>query len=62
MRINLNGEPRSVKPGSTLRDLVPAERGVAIALNGVVVPAGSWQSTPVSENDAVEVVTAHQGG
>ncbi|MDP9824048.1 sulfur carrier protein ThiS [Nocardioides massiliensis] len=62
MRINLNGEPRSVEPGSTLRDLVPAERGVAIALNGVVVPAGSWQSTPVSENDAVEVVTAHQGG
>lgn len=62
MRINLNGQPRSVEPGATLRDLVPAERGVAIALNGVVVPSGSWQSTPVSENDAVEVVTAHQGG
>jgi sulfur carrier protein len=35
---------------------------VAVALNGVVVPSGSWEKTPVSENDAVEVVTAHQGG
>lgn len=62
MRICVNGQPRSVEPGATLRDLVPASRGVAVALNGVVVPSGSWEKTPVSENDAVEVVTAHQGG
>ncbi len=62
MRINLNGQPRFVKEGATLQDLLPSARGVAAALNGAVVPAASWDSTRLSENDAVELVTAHQGG
>ena len=62
MRINVNGQPRVVEDGATLQHLVPPTRGVAVALNGVVVPAGSWQTTLLSESDAVEVVTAHQGG
>lgn len=62
MNINVNGESRDVEEGTTLQSLVPAVRGVAVALNGAVVPAGAWESTPLSENDAVEVVTAHQGG
>ena len=62
MRINLNGHSRLVEEGATLQELLPSARGVAAALNGAVVPAGSWESTRLSENDAVEVVTAHQGG
>lgn len=62
MRIQFNGQPRLVEDGATLQDLVPAARGVAAALNGAVVPAASWESTRLSENDAVELVTAHQGG
>ncbi|GAB6985024.1 sulfur carrier protein ThiS [Nocardioides pyridinolyticus] len=62
MRISLNGQPRIVEDGTTLHDLLPSARGVAAALNGAVVPAASWESTRLSENDAVELVTAHQGG
>ena len=62
MKINLNGQPRVVEQGTTLRHLVPSPQGVAVALNGAVVPAASWAATALSENDAVEVVTAHQGG
>jgi sulfur carrier protein len=62
MRINVNGQPRFVEEGATVQGLVLSARGVAVALNGTVVPAGSWQSTRLSENDAVEMVTAHQGG
>jgi sulfur carrier protein len=62
MNINVNGQSRIVEEGMTLRILVPSGRGVAVALNGAVVPADSWESTRLSENDAVEVVTAHQGG
>lgn len=62
MNINVNGQPRVVDDGTTLQRLVPSAQGVAVALNGVVVPASSWQSTRLSEDDAVEVVTAHQGG
>ena len=62
MRITLNGQPRVVDDGTTLHDLIPSTGGVAAALNGAVVPAASWGSTRLTEDDAVEVVTAHQGG
>ncbi len=62
MNINVNGSPRVVEEGTTLQTLVPSARGVAIALNGAVVPAAAWPDTRLSENDAVELVTAHQGG
>jgi sulfur carrier protein len=62
MNIIVNGRRRRLEPGTTLRDLVPEPRGVAVALNGAVVPAASWAGTPLSEDDTVELVTAHQGG
>lgn len=62
MNINLNGEPRVVEEGTTVQSVVPSVHGFAVALNGAVVPASAWQSTRLSENDVVEVVTAHQGG
>lgn len=62
MNITLNGEPRHVEPATTLRGLVQTQQGVAIAVNGEVVPASSWTSRHLVENDAVEIVTAHQGG
>jgi sulfur carrier protein len=62
MRINVNGEPRVVAEGVTLQELVPRVPGFAVAVNGVVVAPTAWESTRLSEDDAVEVVTAHQGG
>ena len=37
-------------------------RGIAVALNGAVVPRGRWAQTPVRAGDAVEIVQAKQGG
>lgn len=62
MKVIFNGEPRVVDDGATVATLVPPTRGVAVAVNGVVVPLSSWQGTRLYEDDAVEVVTAHQGG
>lgn len=62
MRIDVNGESRVVPEGMTLQDLVPRAPGFAVAVNGVVVPPTGWESTRLTEDDAVEVVTAHQGG
>jgi len=36
--------------------------GVAVAVNGEVVSRSAWESTPLSESDLVEVLTAVQGG
>ena len=40
MNINVNGDPRVVEAGATLQSLVPPAQGVAVALNGAVVPTG----------------------
>lgn len=62
MRIDVNGQPQVVPDGTTLEGLVPSASGIAVALNGAVVPAAAWGTTRLSDSDAVEVVTAHQGG
>jgi sulfur carrier protein len=42
--------------GSTLPD------GVAVAVNGSVVPRTQWLQRPIEPGDRIEVVTAVQGG
>jgi sulfur carrier protein len=36
--------------------------GVAVALNGRVVPRAAWSATRLAEGDTVEIVRAMQGG
>ena len=66
VQAKLNGEPRELPDGATLADAVAQitdlATGVAAAVNGDVVPRGSWAATPVRDGDQVEVVTAVQGG
>jgi sulfur carrier protein len=63
--ITINGEPRDVS--GTVEDVlgalgVEARRGVAVAVDAVVVPRGSWATTAVADGARVEIVTAVQGG
>ena len=57
---------RSLAATASLADavatVVAVPQGVAAALNGEVVPRRSWPATAVADGDAVEVVTAVQGG
>jgi sulfur carrier protein len=66
VQVKLNGEPRELPAGSTVVQavaaLTAAASGVAAAVNGEVVPRGSWAGTPLRDGDQVEVVTAVQGG
>lgn len=78
MQITINGEARDLPGPSTVLALVAATTGrtigddgrpadggrlgVAVALNSQVVPRGSWASTSLAAGDAVELVTAMQGG
>jgi sulfur carrier protein len=38
------------------------QRGIAVALNGAVVPRAAWPQTPLKPGDNVEIVRARQGG
>jgi thiazole synthase len=68
MRIELNGEQRELTATATLADAVresgapDAVRGVAVALDGEVVPRGEWEATPLREGQSVEILAAIQGG
>ena len=39
-----------------------AQRGIAVALNGAVVPRAAWEQTTLKPGDSVEIVRARQGG
>ena len=39
-----------------------AQRGIAVALNGAVVPRAVWRDTVLRSGDSVEIVRARQGG
>ena len=65
--IRLNGEPRRVSAASLPALLAelgvdPERRGVAVALNGAVVPRAAWAATRVGADDELEVIGAVQGG
>ena len=66
MEIKVNGDPRRFDEPVTLGALVDAassdRRGVAVAVDGQVVPRGAWDDTEVDEGMAVEIVAAVQGG
>ncbi|MEA2356833.1 MAG: sulfur carrier protein [Solirubrobacteraceae bacterium] len=68
MNVVLNGEPRELLHGATLDDAIEASgapdgrRGVAVALDGEVVPRGEWGTTTLAEGARVEVLQAVQGG
>ena len=66
VQVKLNGEPRDLPEGSTIThavaELTAAPSGVAVAVNGDVVPRGSWAVTVLRDGDQLEVVTAVQGG
>jgi len=68
MLVTLNGETREMAADSTVAGTleligVPADgRGVAVAVDGVVVPRGAWERTELSDGAKIEVVVAVQGG
>jgi len=64
----VNGEARRLPDGMSVVALLvelglPASgRGVAVAIDGEVVPRARWGTTEVADGARVEVLTAMQGG
>jgi sulfur carrier protein len=63
----VNDRPHALAGGATvaglLRELELAERkGVAVAVNGAVVPRAAWEKQALAAEDRVLVIQATQGG
>ena len=68
MRVSINGEVRELPEGACVRDaalalgIEPDRRGVAVAVEGAVVPRSEHESRALREGERVEVVNAIGGG
>lgn len=66
--IRVNGHDVEGRDGATIAELLadlgvdPDARGVAVAVDGEVVPRGEWPGFAVAPGARVEAVTAVQGG
>lgn len=66
--IRVNGESEPLGAEQTLEALLAekavdtGQRGIAVALNGAVVPRAAWRATALRSGDSVEIVRARQGG
>lgn len=66
MNVQLNGVELDFGDGASVADLLAQTgrpfQGVAVAVDGVVVPRSEWEDTVVPDGATVEIVTAVQGG
>lgn len=66
MIVRVNGEQQELTEGTTVAQVVERvgapPSGVAVAMDGEVVPRVAWPETAVPEGAVVEVLTAVQGG
>jgi len=66
VRATINGDPRDLPEGITvaaLLELLGAPRsGIAVARNDRVVRRSEYETFPVSDGDAIEIIKAVAGG
>jgi thiazole synthase len=68
VNVELNGEPVALPEGSFVTEAVEAsgaagdQRGLAVAIDGEVLPRSEWGRTSLREGQKVEVLAAIQGG
>ena len=65
--IQVNGKDEFVAASTVAallegREIGANARGIAVALNGAVVPRAAWRQTTLSPGDRVEIVRVLQGG
>jgi sulfur carrier protein len=65
IRVNGETEPLAAATLAALlaeKALDTEQKGIAVALNGAVVPRAAWPATALKPGDSVEIVRARQGG
>jgi sulfur carrier protein len=70
--VTVNGDIVAFDSDATLGDVVVrtmtkpdgtfSDRGIAVAVNQIVVPRAEWPATSLRPDDKIEIITAVQGG
>ncbi len=66
MTINVNNKPTDIQDRASLENLLESidivPKGIAIALNDIVISKKNWKATFLKEKDKVTIIQATQGG
>jgi sulfur carrier protein len=65
IRVNGETEPLAAATLAALlaeKAIDTEQKGIAVALNGAVVPRAAWPDTALKAGDNIEIVRARQGG
>ena len=65
IRVNGQDEPLIVATLAALLEekaVDTGQRGIAVAVNGAIVPRAAWPQTALRAGDRIEIVRARQGG
>jgi len=68
MKLIVNGKEVETAPGLSVEELLKQHLesdkldGIAVAVNGEVVPKGSWSERTLQVDDRLEIIRAVQGG
>lgn len=67
MRVSLNGSEHALPDGASVTDAIDSldmadATGVAVAVDGTVIPRSQWNEVRLFANQKIEVVRAVQGG
>jgi sulfur carrier protein len=66
VQVWINGDRRELPDGAGVREVLDElgapSTGVAVAVDGLVVPRAAWAHTALADGARIEVLTAVQGG
>ncbi|GAA4116107.1 hypothetical protein GCM10022393_16600 [Aquimarina addita] len=66
MTININNQSQSVLENTSISTLLEqlniVSKGVAIAVNDIVISKTAWDETCLHANDSITIIQATQGG
>ena len=67
MTIYINNEPKEITVPINLLEVlsvinISSTKGIAIAVNNIVISRSDWENYAMHENDKVTIIKATQGG
>ncbi|WP_127089044.1 sulfur carrier protein ThiS [Aquabacter cavernae] len=67
LSLRVNGAPEDLAAANVAelldaKGVDPARRGIAVAVNGAVVPRTRWAEHALRAGDSIEIIQARQGG
>lgn len=66
MEVHINGNTQQIPEGCNVRNLIDklsiAPTGIAVAINGSVVPRTIWENEVLQPKDSITIIKATQGG